>query len=312
MGLLEKIRRWVDGDDSENALEKAAIQAGPRRQSEEFIIKLARAVEDVMQREMVPLPQGTTLIPTEYIIFLSEDDDREWQGVKRRGLEQGLQHVLAERARELSGKSKLAAQSFALELRVDGTLQKGEIVVQHSWDESSNKTNVTPRGKPQQPQQQPVQTSYPQPTQQYQGLNVPPAPVNNPNLIQTIAAQAENLASDESEATVVKKRVSELYKLEVWHNGVRQNVIPVFQPEISVGRKSKSVPVDIGLEGDPEISRPHIIINRDPDGRFWITHKGRNPTIVSDREIPAGVKVPLNPGENIILCSYLLRIQPSA
>jgi len=49
-----------------------------------------------MQNEMVPLPQGTTIIPSEYIIFLSAEDDKDWQGVKRRGLEQGLYHILAE------------------------------------------------------------------------------------------------------------------------------------------------------------------------------------------------------------------------
>ena len=35
---------------------------------------------------------------------LSADDDKDWQGDKRRGLEQGLFHVLSERARELADK----------------------------------------------------------------------------------------------------------------------------------------------------------------------------------------------------------------
>ncbi len=71
MSVLEKVRRWIDGDSAEMVLENAArdAQVKPRSQSEEFIVKLARSVEEVMQREMVPLPQGTTLIPTEYIIF---------------------------------------------------------------------------------------------------------------------------------------------------------------------------------------------------------------------------------------------------
>ena len=75
-----------------------------------------------MQRELVPLPQGTTIIPSEYAIFLSDADDKEWQGVKRRGLEQGLYHILAERAKEIAGKRKLETKSFVIELRVDGTL----------------------------------------------------------------------------------------------------------------------------------------------------------------------------------------------
>jgi hypothetical protein len=92
MSVLDKVRRWIDGETAELVLEEAArdAQVKPRSQAEEFIVKIARAIEGVMQKEMVPLPQGTTIIPSEYTIFLSDADDKEWQGVKRRGLEQGL------------------------------------------------------------------------------------------------------------------------------------------------------------------------------------------------------------------------------
>ena len=150
MSVLDKVRKWIDGESAELVLEEAARDAAikPRSVAEEFIVKIAKDVEAVMQRELVPLPQGTAIIPTEYTIFLSEADDKDWQGVKRRGLEQGLCHILAERAKEIAGKKKLETQSFSVELRVDGTLEKGEIRVQHSWDESSsNKTGVLARPK---------------------------------------------------------------------------------------------------------------------------------------------------------------------
>src|SRR5437764_7654955 len=150
MSVLDKVRRWIDGETAELVLEEAArnAQVKPRSKAEEFIVKIARAVEEVMQNEMVPLPQGTTIIPTEYAIFLSDADDKEWQGVKRKGLEQGLYHILAERAKEIAGKKKLETKSFVIELRIDGTLDKGEIRVQHSWEESaSNKTGVLARPK---------------------------------------------------------------------------------------------------------------------------------------------------------------------
>ena len=133
-----------------------------------------------MQKEMVPLPQGTTLIPTEYIIFLSEEDDKDWQGAKRRGLEQGLHHILAERARELAGKKKLKTKSFAIELRVDGTLDTGDLLVQHGWDEPQNQirkhpnfiTTASDAPTPSPPPKQvPVQQNYDQ--------SIPPPPVPN-------------------------------------------------------------------------------------------------------------------------------------
>ena len=129
MGLIESIRRWIDGEGANDPLEAADEQARPRRVWEEFLVKVAREVEAVMQREMFTPPGGPTYIPREYIVYLSNDDDKEWQGDKRRGLEQGLFHVLSERARELSGTTQLATKSFAVELRVDGTLNKGEFRV---------------------------------------------------------------------------------------------------------------------------------------------------------------------------------------
>src|SRR5215471_19776814 len=145
MGLIESIRRWIDGESTDDILEEADEHTKPRRVWEEFLVKIAREVEACMQREMFTPPGGPTYIPREYIVYLSSEDDKEWQGDKRRGLEQGLFHVLSDRARELSGSTQLAAKSFAVELRVDGTLNKGEFRVQGVWDETGNQTTVTPR-----------------------------------------------------------------------------------------------------------------------------------------------------------------------
>src|ERR1041385_1898182 len=146
MGLIESIRRWIDGETTDDILEEAEEHAKPRRVWEEFLVKIAREVEACMQREMFTPPGGPTYIPREYIVYLSNDDDKDWQGDKRRGLEQGLFHVLSERARELSGHTDLAAKSFAVELRVDGTLEKGQFRVQAVWDETeSGHTQVNAR-----------------------------------------------------------------------------------------------------------------------------------------------------------------------
>src|SRR3954453_11091324 len=146
MGLIDSIRRWIDGETADDILEEAEEHARPRRQGEEFLVKIAREVEACMQREMFTPPGGPTFIPREYIVYLSNDDDKDWQGDKRRGLEQGLFHVLSERARELAGSVQLQAKSFAIELRVDGTLNRGEFRVQPVCDETeTGHTMVTAR-----------------------------------------------------------------------------------------------------------------------------------------------------------------------
>src|SRR3954470_10343069 len=135
MGLIESIRRWIDGETADDILEEADEHSKPRRVWEEFLVKIAREVEACMQREMFTPPGGPTFIPREYIVYLSNDDDKDWQGDKRRGLEQGLFHVLSERARELAGTVQLQTKSFAIELRVDGTLNKADFRVQRVGDE---------------------------------------------------------------------------------------------------------------------------------------------------------------------------------
>ena len=328
MSVLDKVRRWIDGETAELVLEEAArdAQVKPRSQAEEFIVKIARAVESVMQNEMVPLPQGTTIIPTEYIIFLSEPDDKEWQGIKRRGLEQGLYHILAERAKEISGKKKLETKSFVIELRVDGTLEKGEVRVQHSWEDSAgSKTGVLARPKPSEPRRPELEITAEAPPTRPPAQYVPPP--SQPNFIQrptsgavvpptdpqATVRQAERLPSEELEVmTNVRKRSPELYRLEIWLNGVRQNVVPIYNREIVVGRGSKSKPVDIPLTGDPEISRRHLTVSTDGNGNYWVINEGRNPAMLNNYELPAGQRVSLSPGVSLAVCSYVLRIQSRA
>jgi hypothetical protein len=282
LGLLESIRKWIDGETGEDLLEAADEHAKPRRVWEEFLVKIAREVEAAMQREMFTPPGGPTYIPREYIVYLSPDDDKDWQGDKRRGLEQGLFHVLSERARELSGTTQLAVKSFAVELRVDGTLNKGEFRVQAVWDETeSGHTMVTPRV---------TQSS----------------PAFNPN--DTVVERAEDVS--ENEQTVVRPKAPALYTVEVWRNGVREAVVPITKNEITIGRGSRSISVDLPIKGDPEVSRVHAVMSRDNEGRFWVVAKGRNPTLVNGRELPREEATEVGPDQKISICNFIIRIQP--
>lgn len=284
MGLIESIRRWIDGETGEDLLEAADEHAKPRRVWEEFLVKIAREVEAAMQREMFTPPGGPTYIPREYIVYLSADDDKDWQGDKRRGLEQGLFHVLSERARELSGSTQLAVKSFAVELRVDGTLNKGEFRVQAVWDETeAGHTMVTPRVDPSK------------------------LPANfNPN--ETIRELATD--TNEAEQTVVRSKAMPLYSIEIWRSGVREAVVPIMKNEITIGRGSRSVSVDLPIKGDPEVSRVHAVLTRDNEGRFWLVAKGRNSTTVNGRDLIREEATEVTADQKIAICDFVLRIQP--
>jgi len=304
MGLLESIRKWIDGEQGEDLLEAADEHSKPRRIWEEFLVKIAREVEAVMQREMFTPPGGLTYIPREYVVYLSAEDDKDWQGDKRRGLEQGLFHVLSERAKELSGSNQLAAKSFAVELRVDGTLEKGQFRVQAVWDETeSGHTMVNARVGP---------------SQSGHASGAAPSGSSGVNFNDTIRERADGSRGDtepgerseQGEQTVVRPRIKELYSVEIWKDGVREAVVPITKPEITIGRGSRSITVDLPLKGDPEISRVHAVLTRENDSRYWLVPKGRNPTLVGGRELPREERTEVLPDQKIAICDFILRIQP--
>lgn len=298
MGLLESIRRWIDGEQGEDLLEAADEHAKPRRIWEEFLVKIAREVEAVMQREMFTPPGGLTYIPREYVVYLSAEDDKDWQGDKRRGLEQGLFHVLSERVKELSGSNQLAAKSFAVELRVDGTLEKGQFRVQAVWDETeSGHTMVNAR----------VGAS---PSGQASGVNFNDTIRERADGSRGDPEPGQSEPGEPGEQTVVRPRIKELYAVEIWRDGVREAVVPITKPEITIGRGSRSITVDLPLKGDPEISRVHAVLTRENSGRYWVTSKGRNPTLVGGRELPREEQTEVLPDQKIAICNFVLRIQP--
>ncbi len=288
MSILDSIRRWIDGEVSDDPLAEVDEKARPRRIWEDFLVKVAREVESVMQREMFTPPGGPTYIPPEYVVYLSNEDDKEWQGEKRRGLEQGLYYVLSERARELSGQTQLATKQFAVELRVDGTLEKGQFRVQPVWEsnEQGGHTMVTAR---------PAELGA-------AATAAPPEPDD------TAGGVTGELESDVTK--VAARPPAALYNVEVWRNGQRQSVEPVYKQEVTIGRGSKSVSVDLNIKGDPEVSRSHATLELDNSGRFWFSPKGRNPTFVGGREVPREERVEVLPDQKIDIASFTLRIQP--
>jgi hypothetical protein len=81
------------------------------------------------------------------------------------------------------------------------------------------------------------------------------------------ASSSTTAEQPEDDSTVVRPRPSVLFNVEVWRAGVRQAVVPMSKPEITIGRGSRSVSVDLPLKGDPEVSRIHAMLARDEGGQ---------------------------------------------
>jgi hypothetical protein len=273
MAKLESFRHWIDGRDINDVVDGINIKARPRRIAEEFLVKVAREIGALLGYEAFTPPGGPTFIPGEFIVFLSMEDDKEWQGNKRHGLVQGLANMLSQRSRELFGKSRLSNTEFAIELRVDGTLEKGQFRIKAIWDSETSKTFVASRKLGE-------QSAF--------GSEIRP----------------------EDELTVVNPRPCiVLYSLEVMRGGERQAILPVTKPEITIGRGSQSIEVDIPIKGDSEVSRLHAVLTRDVQGLYWLTAKGQNPIFINSEVLQSGGLRQITPDDQINICSFGLHIK---
>ncbi len=268
--LLQDFRKWLDGED-------AATQtpATPQQLSEwdEFFVKIAREVETVMKREMFTPPGGPTYLPGEYIIYLSKSDDSLWQGRKREGLEEGLRNGLSQRARELVGDKVLKTDKIALSLSIDGALDKGQVRVQAVWDDESPRTEVTAR---------------------------------KPRAAPVVAEPAAE-TDDESEKTIIRPKAP-LFSISCSRQGDEAVIHKSLKTRFEIGRGSKDLPVDLRLEGDQEVSRKHLLIEKVPNGSFQIECLGRNSVEIDGVELQPGERKDLAPGQVIKLGVYELSI----
>ena len=295
MRWLANLRKWIDGEDG--------IAAGgeprPRSKWEDFLVAIAREVDRSMQREMFTPPGGPTYIPREYIVFLSPSDDADWQGEKREGLERGLHHVLSERARELVGEKDFQTRTFTVELRVDATLEPSHFRVQHVWDTQTQKTLVRAR--------KPPAPSPETPTVKLADKSTPDD--------QATVKRADASQPDE-EATVVRSR-QPLFSVSVRRKGLDAeaagpDVRSFFKNEITIGRGSKAIDVDLKLEGDLEVSRKHATLTKGGGG-FTIACHGANSIEIGDnREVPIGESAEIKSGEKIVISTFELEVRLAA
>ena len=274
--LVEGFRRWLDGEEATPGTDEPR----PRSKWEDFMVQIAREVEAVMQREMFTPPGGPTYIPREYIVFLSPEDDGDWQGEKREGLERGLHYVLSNRAAQLSGTTEFQTSSFVIELRTDGTLERNAFRVQPVWDKTSDRTMVKPRA------------SKPE--------------------------QSKSPVEPDDDSTIVRPRTQAVTKSPLFVVSVTRDsqTSPhpkdereFFKGRITIGRGSKQTAVDLRLEGDLEVSRHHASLERQGD-TFVVTCEGRNSIFVDDVEVYTGESASVVPGQKISICSYLLSPRP--
>ena len=267
---LEKFRHWLDDTDHTQEIE-INPQPKPPSQAEHLFLTIAREIESVMRREAFTPYGEPTCIPLYYVVFLNPEDDKNWHGKKRSAMERGLHNAIRERALELVGKGQAQLTSITLELRVDATLEAGQVLAQAIWDEVEEKTILV----------KPGQFSLPDEDEEPPTVVLPPA--DGPTVVKHFSLQVKRGAATEPRAR------------------------PVFTKTATIGRGKES---DVRLTEDTLISRLHATLTKNADQTFTLVVQGQNPLTLADgSEVLAGENVVLNRSDSFTIGEYELTIK---
>ncbi len=279
--LFQKFQCWADNE------EYIIPMFRKKSQSDEFAEKIVREIECVMEKEKFRLPKGV-LIPTIYKIYISAEDSREWYGIKRDGLCHKLNNYIENRLRMLSIET--LSKTF-VQLQTAQDVKQGEVEVTHQWEESSS----------------PIEIRFNKSSQAVNEYNC--GDVSENTIAPAALRQAAFEYADTDYETVVCSDSERLFSLEIFYKGVHQCLIPIYQPHLTLGRGAPSVPVDIPLSGDMEISRRHAVLQMESDNLFRLLVIGRNTVTIGENTLSEGQATMCAFGETIEIGSYTLKMQ---
>jgi pSer/pThr/pTyr-binding forkhead associated (FHA) protein len=164
-------------------------------------------------------------------------------------------------------------------------LEAGRFRVQHVWDTEAQKTMVKPRKRAE------------------------PAPADFVTVTEKIDDEATIVRARKPAEPLVPSFSIRVHRNVEGADSTNLDLRPFFKNEITIGRGSRHLAVDLRLEGDLEVSRLHATLVKEGD-EYIVTCKGANPIVVNDgQEIAANQSAPMKPGDKITICSYELTLQ---
>lgn len=274
--IIHKCQAWVD---DERYIPK---KFGTKSQSEEYAEKIRTELESEMVKQKFSFQNERIYLPTKYVIDISEADSLEFGGIKREILISELNKFVERCFRLLS--IDYFDNSF-IQINTSSELEVGQIKVKHIWEE----------------------------TYQPEIVFNNPIDANNSSIFDEnektiIIPNFDSFEENENE-TVVRKNFKRLFCLDVWQNSNFQHSLPIFQPQISIGRSLQPNNVDIVLKDDLQISRHHAILTYQENKTFSFTVTGQNPAFIGSNPIFKGQTATLKLGDIFQIGNYQLKAQ---
>lgn len=133
------------------------------------------------------------------------------------------------------------------------------------------------------------------------GDRIPRAVPAPPTVVKTVPTEPERVHSA-SVSSHIDIEVSFDESVEEAPKGVPPRKFSLYDEESLIGRRSKSIPQTVGLEGDDGVSRRHLLIIRQPNSSYIARLFDKtNGGTLNGIEMTAGVEVPLTEGDKIVL-----------
>ncbi len=268
----DKIRRWIDNEPEDVISEGIQKAHDNKSESELFLQKLLNEVEAVLKREIVRIPNtNKAYAPEKFIVYLSDESDKNLRRDKREFFEQGLSVLISERAKELAGNLQLTAKKMSVEIAIDPTLEE-EIEVRAVSKNELETINET-------------------------------APIEVPRA-------GDETIDDYGTIEDARAKLGILYYVEIRQGNRLINEYPITQRVNTIGRDDEQKAANLRLPSkNRKISRFHSEITLEENGEIWVKALHKNPTIVSGQVIRSGERAKLGADGEIMVYDFTLKLK---
>jgi len=269
----DKIRRWIDNEPEDALPENIQKAHDNKSESELFLLKLLNEIEVVLKNEIVRIPNtNKAYAPEKFVVYLSDETDKNLRRDKREFFEQNLSVLILERAKELAGKLHLTAKKMTIEIAIDPTLD-GAIEVRAV---SKNEFET-------------VKTDE---------------PFENPAIV------GGETIDDYGTTEDVHAKLGILYRVEIRQGDRHINEYPIIQRKNTIGRDDGQKAANLRLPSENrKISRYHAEIELEENGEVWVKALHKNPTVVSGQIIKNGERAKLGADGEIMIYDFTLKLK---
>jgi hypothetical protein len=295
-----RLRIYVDGEEPDS-VEQIFSTKKNQESGNTLIVKVLREVRLLFENRAQPEPKGRIHLPCNFIVLLNSKDDKHLSRVEQDILKKILQmHIYAE-ALDFAGEAPLASSEndFLVELKVDGTLNDGEIRLVGSFERTRQDTFYSPDGAER------IAARLRDKKSKAEEKNSPEA-LSTKSQGESIDQEVTEYYTGDPYKTTYYNIVKP-YNIEVWRDETHLDTLTFRKKTISIGRNWKKGKYDINLP-ETYVSRPQAWIEVDNENNYWITSaESLNPTFKGEIECPKGQKIKINVGETVQIMDFTLR-----